>query len=90
MPITVKIFIHTIFPFLFENSASKKIAELNRVLQGRKVKTSSDASGEIGISEVTSLGGETSISPVILVLSVKYCIAQKTDCKHFDFKLKLY
>ena len=54
------------------------------------LKTSSDASGEIGISEITSLGGETSISPDILVLSVRYCIAQKTDCKHFRFKLKLF
>ena len=44
MPITVKIFIHAIFPFLFENSASNKIAELNRLLQERKMQTSSDDS----------------------------------------------
>ena len=44
VPIAVKVFIHAFFPFLFENSASNKIAELNRVLQGRKVKTSSDDS----------------------------------------------
>ena len=44
MPITVKIFIHAIFPFLFENSASNKIAELNRFLKDRKVQTSSDDS----------------------------------------------
>ena len=44
MPITVKIFIHAIFPFLFENSASNKIAELNRFLQGRKVQTNSNDS----------------------------------------------
>ena len=42
--IAIKIFIHAIFPFLFENSASNKIAELNRVLQDRKVQTSSDDS----------------------------------------------
>ena len=44
VPIAIKIFIHAIFPFLFENSASNKIAELNRVLQDRKVQTSSDNS----------------------------------------------
>ena len=44
VPIAVKVFIHAIFPFLFENSASNKIAELNRLLQARKVKTSSDDS----------------------------------------------
>ena len=40
--IAVKVFIHSIFPFLFENSASNKIAELNRVLQDRKVQSSSN------------------------------------------------
>ena len=44
VPIAVKVFIHAFFPFLFENSASNKIAELNRVLQVRKVQTSSDDS----------------------------------------------
>ena len=44
VPITVKIFIHAIFPFLFENSASNKIAELNRFVKDRKVQTSSDDS----------------------------------------------
>ena len=49
------------------------------------LKTSSDESAEIGNSVIISFGGETSIKPVILVLSVKYCIAQDSDCKHFRF-----
>ena len=44
VPITVKVFIHAFFTFLFENSASNKIAELNRLLQDRKVHTNSDDS----------------------------------------------
>jgi len=40
--IAVKVFIHAIFPFLFKNSASHKIAELNRVLQDRKGQSSSN------------------------------------------------
>ncbi len=33
--ISVKVFIHAIFPFLFENSASDSINKINNILQKR-------------------------------------------------------
>ena len=36
MLISLKVFIHAIIPCFFENSASDKIAELNKLLQNRK------------------------------------------------------
>jgi len=40
--ISLKVFIHAIAPFLFENSASDKVAELNDMLQKRKSQINSD------------------------------------------------
>lgn len=36
LTISCKVFIHAIFPFLFENSASDSISKLNDVLKKRK------------------------------------------------------
>ena len=36
LSISLKVFIHAIFPFFFEHSASNKVAELNDILQKRK------------------------------------------------------
>ena len=35
LSISFKVFIHAIFPFLFEHSARDKVAELNDILQKR-------------------------------------------------------
>ena len=40
--IALKVFIHAIFPFLYENTASDNIFELNAMLQKRKDKFNSD------------------------------------------------
>ena len=40
--VSLKVFIHAIVPFLFENSASDKVAELNDILQKRKDQINSD------------------------------------------------
>ena len=40
--ISLKVFVHAIFPFIFENSASDKIRELNDILQKRSQKINSD------------------------------------------------
>ena len=36
--ISIRVFIHAVFPFLYESGASKRVDELNRILQDRSRK----------------------------------------------------
>ena len=44
MLISLRVFIHAIFPWCFENSASDRINKLNNILQSRKSSANEDES----------------------------------------------